>query len=130
MFGVATPSELITDRKRTPFNIGKSIELHGFQLSEVQPLTAGLEDKVANPMAVLKGILTWTNGQPFLTQKLCQIVEQERNSGKGTQEPRSLEAEDRYKLDYHLPIVNHHLISFYYQFSSLIKSKSNCCCQG
>lgn len=54
LFGVATPSDLIADRNCTPFNIGKSIELHGFNLSEVQPLAAGLESKVANPMAVIK----------------------------------------------------------------------------
>jgi hypothetical protein len=32
--GVATPSDLITDTKRTPFNIGKAIELQGFGLDE------------------------------------------------------------------------------------------------
>jgi WD40 repeat protein len=125
LFGVATPSDLITDRNRTPFNIGKSIELHGFQLLEVQPLAAGLEGKVANPTAVLKEILVWTGGQPFLTQKLCEIVVQARNSGsRGVQEPRALvEAKDHYKLDYHLPIINYHLINFYYQFPSLILEK-------
>ncbi|HEY9635021.1 MAG TPA: AAA-like domain-containing protein [Coleofasciculaceae cyanobacterium] len=30
IFGVATPSDLIQDSNRTPFNIGKAIELHGF----------------------------------------------------------------------------------------------------
>lgn len=34
-------------------------------------------EKVSNPQVVLKAILAWTNGQPFLTQKLCQII---RNS--------------------------------------------------
>ncbi|MEH2337354.1 AAA-like domain-containing protein [Nostoc sp.] len=124
LFGVATPSDLITDRNCTPFNIGKSIELHGFNLSEVQPLAAGLKNKVTNPMAVIKEILAWTNGQPFLTQKLCQIVVQERNSGsKDIQEQRCLEVDERYKLDNHLPIINQHLINFYYQFPLLILEK-------
>lgn len=124
LFGVATPSDLIQDRNRTPFNIGKAIDLQGFQLSEVQPLATGLEGKVSNPMAVLKEILAWTGGQPFLTQKLCQIVAQERNSGsRGVQEPKSLGAEDNYKLDYQLPIVNYHLINVYYQFPLLILEK-------
>lgn len=35
--GVATPSELIDDKTRTPFNIGKAIDLEGFQLSEAMP---------------------------------------------------------------------------------------------
>ncbi|MBN3876563.1 MULTISPECIES: AAA-like domain-containing protein [unclassified Nostoc] len=124
LFGVATPSDLIADRNCTPFNIGKSIELHGFNLSEVQPLAAGLESKVANPMAVLKEILAWTNGQPFLTQKLCQIVVQERTCGsKNVEEHRSIEVDERYKLDNHLPIINQHLINFYYQFPLLILEK-------
>ena len=72
IFGVATPSDLIRDKKRTPFNIGKSIELQGFTLDKVQPLAQGL--KVINQEAVLKEILKWTGGQPFLTQKLCKLV--------------------------------------------------------
>jgi len=120
LFGVATPADLITERNRTPFNIGKAVELHGFQLAEVQPLAAGLEGKVANPMAVLKEILAWTGGQPFLTQKLCQLVVQERHSGSIDLQEFNNQAADRYQLDYHLPIINYHLINFYYQFPPLI----------
>ncbi|MDJ0554310.1 MAG: AAA-like domain-containing protein, partial [Microcoleaceae cyanobacterium MO_207.B10] len=45
MIGVATPACLIKDKKRTPFNIGRSIELTGFRLAEVEPLAKGLVDK-------------------------------------------------------------------------------------
>lgn len=74
LLGVATPSDLISNPTRTPFNIGRAIELNGFQLHEVQPLAKGLQGKVDNPNEVLKEILNWTGGQPFLTQKLCQTV--------------------------------------------------------
>lgn len=75
LIGVATPSDLITDRDRTPFNLGKAIELTGFRSSEVYPLVAGLKDcPVENPQAVLDAILGWTCGQPFLTQKLCHLI--------------------------------------------------------
>ncbi|MEC4819680.1 MAG: AAA-like domain-containing protein, partial [Scytonema sp. PMC 1069.18] len=74
IFGVTTPSDLIHDSKRTPFNIGKAIELHGFTIDEVQPLAKGLEVQPGNAQVVLKEILAWTGGQPFLTQKLCQLV--------------------------------------------------------
>jgi GAF domain-containing protein len=74
LFGVATPSDLITDYRKTPFNIGQAIQLHGFQIHEAQPLLQGLADKVSNPQAVLKEVLFWTNGQPFLTQKICQMI--------------------------------------------------------
>ncbi|CAD5969617.1 AAA-like domain-containing protein [Planktothrix agardhii] len=74
LFGVATPSALISDRTRTPFNIGKAIELSGFTLNEVQPLIEGLEPKITNAKAIMQEIIAWTGGQPFLTQKICQLV--------------------------------------------------------
>ncbi|MEG4349175.1 AAA-like domain-containing protein [Microcoleus sp. LAD1_D3] len=74
LLGVATPSDLISDATRTPFNIGLAIELHGFQLQEALPLAKGFEGKVDNPQEVLKEILDWTGGQPFLTQKLCKLI--------------------------------------------------------
>ncbi|WP_322692644.1 AAA-like domain-containing protein [Nostoc sp. DedSLP03] len=74
LLGVATPSELIQDKKRTPFNIGKGIELTGFEFAEALPLINGLSGQTSNPEAVLKAILDWTGGQPFLTQKICEFV--------------------------------------------------------
>jgi AAA-like domain len=74
LFGVATPSDLISDPKRTPFNVGKAIELRGFQEHEALPLAAGLVGSINSPPAVLRAILNWTGGQPFLTQKLCQLA--------------------------------------------------------
>lgn len=74
LFGVAAPSDLIQDKKRTPFNIGRAIELKGFTLEQAQPLTQGLKIPGYNAQAVLKEILTWTSGQPFLTQKLCKLA--------------------------------------------------------
>jgi WD40 repeat protein len=74
LLGVTTPSDLIQDKSRTPFNIGRAIQLDGFELHESQPLAQGLVGKVDNPQAVLKEVLAWTGGQPFLTQKLCQLI--------------------------------------------------------
>jgi WD40 repeat protein len=74
IFGVATPSDLVRDRTKTPFNIGQAIELKGFEWEEVTPLIQGLEKTVDVPASVVKAILNWTGGQPFLTQKLCHLV--------------------------------------------------------
>ncbi len=74
LLGVATPSDLIQDKNRTPFNIGRAIELNGFQLDEVQSLAQGLVGKVSNSQTVLREVLAWTGGQPFLTQKLCKLI--------------------------------------------------------
>jgi len=77
LFGVATPTDLISDTTRTPFNIGQAIELRGFQLTEAVPLMAGLADVWPDPQQVLQRILYWTGGQPFLTQKVCQLTLEE-----------------------------------------------------
>ncbi|MFN6463908.1 MAG: AAA-like domain-containing protein [Nostoc sp. DedVER02] len=74
LLGVATPSDLIADKSRTPFNIGQAIDLQGFRLSEALPLLPGLQETVNQPEIMLRHIIEWTNGQPFLTQKLCQLV--------------------------------------------------------
>jgi WD40 repeat protein len=76
LLGVASPSDLMHDKQRTPFNIGHAIELTGFQLNEAEPLAHGLANIVANPKTTLQKILDWTGGQPFLTQKLCRLVVQ------------------------------------------------------
>ncbi|MBD2627138.1 AAA-like domain-containing protein [Trichormus variabilis] len=74
LFGVATPADLISDTTRTPFNVGKAIELQGFQLTEATPLLTGLTGVVPDSQSTLERILYWTGGQPFLTQKLCKII--------------------------------------------------------
>ena len=74
LFGVATPSDLIRDRTRTPFNIGQAIELRGFSIEEANPLVKGLKDRFKDPQITLQEILNWTGGQPFLTQKVCKLA--------------------------------------------------------
>jgi hypothetical protein len=75
LLGVATPSDLIEDKNiSTPFNIGRAIELTGFGWDEAQPLAQGLEGRVSRAEVVLREVLEWTGGQPFLTQKLCKLI--------------------------------------------------------
>jgi signal transduction histidine kinase len=74
LLGVATPSDFIQDKNRTPFNIGQAVEVFGFEFHEALPLAVGLTGKASNPQALLKEVLNWTGGQPFLSQKLCQLV--------------------------------------------------------
>ena len=74
LLGVASPSNLVQDKNCTPFNIGRAIALQGFQLHQVEPLIKGLTDKCSNPEAAIAEVLAWTNGQPFLTQKICNLI--------------------------------------------------------
>ncbi|NET28687.1 AAA-like domain-containing protein [Okeania sp. SIO1I7] len=76
MIGVATPADLIKDKKRTPFNIdSRPIKLIGFRLAEVEPLAQGLVEKTTNINKLMEVILDWTGGQPFLTQKVCKLIQ-------------------------------------------------------
>ncbi|MEO0844272.1 MAG: AAA-like domain-containing protein, partial [Cyanobacteria bacterium J06643_5] len=76
--GVATPGDLISDKRRTPFNIGKAIQLDGFKESEIEPLAKGFYGIVENPNGLIKEVLSWTGGQPFLTQKVCKLLKDEK----------------------------------------------------
>ena len=74
-FGAVTPGDLIRDREQTPFNIGYGIELTELSFAETKKkLIQGLEELVEKPDIVLQKVFDWTGGQPFLTQKSCQII--------------------------------------------------------
>jgi WD40 repeat protein len=75
--GVATPTDLIKDKNRTPFNIGKLIEPLRFQEDELNPLMEGLREQVVDQRRVQHEIHKWTGGQPFLTQRLCKLIQSE-----------------------------------------------------
>lgn len=74
LFGVATPSDLIRDTRTTPFNIGRRIDLRDFTPEEASLLARGLRRDEKMNAALLKRILCWTGGHPYLTQRLCQAV--------------------------------------------------------
>lgn len=67
LIGVATPSDLIKDGQRTPFNIGSRVEMTDFTLEEAEDLSLGLQLTDAERRPVLQRILYWTGGHPYLT---------------------------------------------------------------
>src|SRR5688572_689866 len=72
LLGVARPADLIRDRNRTPYNIGTHIDLSDFTLSELGPFQAVFENLYPGRGAkIIQWVLHWTNGQPYLTQKIC-----------------------------------------------------------
>ncbi|MEL7357876.1 MAG: AAA-like domain-containing protein, partial [Cyanobacteria bacterium J06560_6] len=77
LFGVATPAKLMRDTSRTPFNIGKAIRLMPLDLAQAKPLENGLVGWAESPEQVLRAIFEWTGGQPYLTQRLCELVQDE-----------------------------------------------------
>lgn len=71
--GVATPNELVKDQRTTAYNVGKTIALRDFD-EERDDLTQLLRALAADPqdaLPVLRRILYWTGGHPYLTLKFC-----------------------------------------------------------
>ncbi|HJU04398.1 MAG TPA: AAA-like domain-containing protein, partial [Nitrospiraceae bacterium] len=59
---------------RTPFNIGRRIDLTDFTATEAKPLARGLSSDESQSEKALDRILFWTGGHPYLTQKLCDLM--------------------------------------------------------
>ena len=74
LLGVVNPSDLIRDTRTTPFNVGRRIELNDFTQQEALPLAEGLGRSAAENHALLQRVFYWTNGHPYLTQKLCKVI--------------------------------------------------------
>jgi uncharacterized delta-60 repeat protein len=74
LLGVASPSDLIRDTRTTPFNIGQRVELNDFTKAEAAPLASRLLREENRSDLLLKRILYWTGGHPYLTQKVCKTV--------------------------------------------------------
>lgn len=73
LFGVLSAVELIKDAERTPFNVGRRIHVSSFVLDECKPLMRGLPGK-HDVERIMRSVLAWTGGQPFLTQRICQLL--------------------------------------------------------
>src|SRR2546423_1169719 len=94
LLGVATPSDLIRGARTTPFNIGRRIELQDFTPEEAAPLAKGLRDLQTgtyNSELLLQRIFYWTNGHPYLTQRLCQaLTKRERRPSDARPKPEGV----------------------------------------
>lgn len=73
LMGVCTPTELIQDERRTPFNVARGIALEDFTWESVHtgflPLFA---EHGAEGESALARIYHWTQGHPYLTHRLCK----------------------------------------------------------
>lgn len=95
LLGVATPGDLVRDVRMTPFNIGRRVELHDFTWEESQPLARGLGRSGGGGSGwsgsdCLDRVLYWTNGHPYLTQRLCRAVADAGAAGAEARTAREL----------------------------------------
>jgi len=74
LLGVATPTDLIRDPRQTPFNIGHRIELCDFTAEEATALAKEFGRSNQESEVLLKRVLYWTRGHPYLTQHLCRAI--------------------------------------------------------
>lgn len=115
LLGVASPSDLIEDPRTTPFNVGIRIELADFTFEEARPLASGLvhrrdaesaegnaktkkkvngggtDLRARRAEALLRRVLYWTGGHPYMTQRVCQALA-EPVLGPKRQHPRRITA--------------------------------------
>lgn len=70
LLGVATPADLISETRISPFNIGQRVVVTDFTAEEAAPLAQGLP----RGRKVLNRVLYWTGGHPYMTQRLCQAI--------------------------------------------------------
>ena len=78
LIGVATPNELVKDRRTTTYNVGKTFEVRDFDLQrdDLSALAAFLADDPQVAEKLLQEVLDWTGGHPYLTLWLCHEVQQ------------------------------------------------------
>jgi WD40 repeat protein len=74
LIGVALPSDLIEDPRITPFNIAERIDLTDFTEDQVVALKVGLQRDEIQDEVLLQRVFYWTNGHPYLTQRLCRAI--------------------------------------------------------
>ena len=79
--GVKSITQLNYDRSISPFNIQDEFALPNFTLSQVQKLLAQYTDEVGQAIApeVIETLHKQTAGQPFLVNRLGQILTEEMN---------------------------------------------------
>jgi formylglycine-generating enzyme required for sulfatase activity len=80
LLGVATPNELIKDRRTTPYNVGRTLELDDFDPSveDLTPIARTLSDDPEVGDRLLDRVLHWTGGHPYLTVKMCVDLADDR----------------------------------------------------
>lgn len=85
--GSVDPETLVKDPTISPFNVAEEITLNDFTTEESLGLTSNLtkvKDGICVDGAVHSQIYDWTAGQPYLTQRVCEIVEGWIETGKIT----------------------------------------------
>ena len=74
LLGASSPARLCPDPDLSPFGMGRAIELNDFGFPETLGLAPGFGIDIEHATGLLKRVHHWTQGQPYLTQKLARAV--------------------------------------------------------
>jgi WD40 repeat protein len=81
LVGECDPTSLVEDTNLSPFTITRPILLNDFTRPDLDLFVNELNLSSVDARAALDRIFFWTNGQPYLSQKLARSVARERVSG-------------------------------------------------
>ena len=111
ILGVARPSEFIKNRSRTPFNIGRMIELRDFEPSSLRPFKEALGPDSDH---LVDRIFYWTAGQPMMVQNLTEKVyaqpPAERSDDFVDKAVQQAYLDTRVEKDTHLKFIRDYLV--------------------
>lgn len=79
LLGMATHGDLTRDSRRTPFDIRHHVDLGDFTYEGAAPLAEGLNLPPGEAKQALRWAMKWTNGHPYLTQRLCMAMVEARH---------------------------------------------------
>lgn len=77
LLGECDPVSLIQEAELSPFNVTQQISLDDFSRQEIGLFATELNRERGDADVALDRIFYWTNGQPYLTQKLARAVARE-----------------------------------------------------
>ncbi len=102
--GTYNPRALISDPRTSPFNVAQQVHLPDFTPAQTAQLVAHLELPAEDATTVAQCIHYWTDGQPYLTQRLCRTLAE--GEAPATPEGVDLAVDRLYREDpNHLPRV-------------------------
>ena len=78
LLGECDPVSLIDEPSLSPFNVTQSIPLDDFSRDDLNIFATELNLSAEQAQQVLDRIFYWTNGQPYLTQKIARAISREQ----------------------------------------------------
>ena len=81
LIGECDPHELVSDDAISPFAVSQEIQLGDFERADLDLFSTELNLAPGDASVVLDRVYYWTNGHPYLSQKLARSIARERISG-------------------------------------------------